>query len=89
LTAISYKALLKAYWCWIVLIGFFLLLKAFIISYMVRLNFKLRRSQEIILKNEEELRRSEQKFRSIIEESAEGISLADEQGNVIEWNQSM
>jgi PAS domain S-box-containing protein len=35
---------------------------------------------------EEELRQSEQKFRSFVEESSDGITLVDEQGAIIEWN---
>jgi len=35
---------------------------------------------------EEELRESEEKFRSIIEQSKDGIVLVDEQGAIIEWN---
>lgn len=37
---------------------------------------------------EEALRESEHKFRSIIEQSSEGIILVDEQGYIIEWNQA-
>ena len=35
---------------------------------------------------EQALRASEEKFRSIIENSRDGISLCDEQGSIIEWN---
>jgi diguanylate cyclase (GGDEF)-like protein/PAS domain S-box-containing protein len=34
------------------------------------------------------LRESEQKFRSVIEQSADGIVLIDEEGKIIEWNKS-
>jgi diguanylate cyclase (GGDEF)-like protein/PAS domain S-box-containing protein len=37
---------------------------------------------------EESLRQSEQKFRSIVEQSYDGITLADEQGRVVEWNRA-
>jgi diguanylate cyclase (GGDEF)-like protein/PAS domain S-box-containing protein len=35
---------------------------------------------------EEQLRESEAKFRCFVEQSAEGFTLIDEQGNVVEWN---
>jgi len=35
---------------------------------------------------EEALRRSEEKFRSIIEQSSDGIALTDNRGNILEWN---
>jgi len=35
---------------------------------------------------EKELRESENKFRSVIENSSDGITLVDEQGKLIEWN---
>ena len=38
---------------------------------------------------EEELRDREQKFRGLIEQSRDGIWLTDEQGLVIEWNESL
>jgi diguanylate cyclase (GGDEF)-like protein/PAS domain S-box-containing protein len=38
---------------------------------------------------EETLRASEQKFRSMIEQSSDGITVIDSQGNLLEWNQSM
>jgi len=34
------------------------------------------------------LRKSEQKFRSFVEESSEGFTLVDEQGRIIEWNRA-
>lgn len=38
---------------------------------------------------EKELRASEQKFRNIIDQLADGIGVTDESGILIEWNQSM
>jgi PAS domain S-box-containing protein len=38
---------------------------------------------------EEALRSSEQKYRTIIEQFAEGFSLIDREGRIIEWNQAM
>ncbi|RMF04186.1 MAG: PAS domain S-box protein [Chloroflexi bacterium] len=38
---------------------------------------------------EQALRESEIKFRSVVEQATDGISLADEQGVIIEWNRSM
>ncbi len=37
---------------------------------------------------EEELRVSEEKFRAIIEQSSEGVTLIDETGLIVEWNQT-
>ena len=37
---------------------------------------------------EETIRKSEEKYRSIVENSEDGISLVDESGNIIEWNQA-
>jgi len=37
---------------------------------------------------EEALRKSERKFRNIVEQSSDGIVLVDEQGIIIEWNRS-
>lgn len=39
-------------------------------------------------KGENELRESESKFRTIIEQSSEGFTLTDEKGKIIEWNSS-
>jgi PAS domain S-box-containing protein len=38
---------------------------------------------------EEELAKSEHKFKGFIEQSSEGMMLTDEQGTLIEWNQSL
>jgi len=38
---------------------------------------------------ESALQESEQRFRSVIEQSTDGIILTDEQGMIIEWNQAM
>ncbi|MBI4670060.1 MAG: PAS domain S-box protein [Chloroflexi bacterium] len=38
---------------------------------------------------EQALHASEQKFRSFVEQSADGIALLDEQGVIIEWNQAI
>jgi diguanylate cyclase (GGDEF)-like protein/PAS domain S-box-containing protein len=38
---------------------------------------------------EEALRQSEQKFRGVIEQSWDGITVADEQGLIVEWNRGM
>lgn len=40
-------------------------------------------------KAEDGLRKSEEKLRNLIEESTDGITLADEDGLIIEWNKSM
>jgi PAS domain S-box-containing protein len=40
-------------------------------------------------KSEATLKESEEKFRSIIEQSSEGIMLMDEEGTITEWNNSM
>ena len=40
------------------------------------------------IRAEEKLRESERKLRRVIDESADGIILTDEQGNIIEWNAS-
>ncbi len=37
---------------------------------------------------EQALRESEQRFRSFIEQSAEGVMIVDEEGRIIEWNDS-
>ena len=38
---------------------------------------------------QKELKKSEEKFRSIVEQSYDGITLSDENGSIIEWNQGM
>lgn len=40
------------------------------------------------IQTEHALRESEEKFRAIVEQSSEGVTLIDENGNVIEWNQA-
>ena len=39
-------------------------------------------------RSEQALRESEQRFRSFIEQSAEGVMIVDEEGRIIEWNDS-
>jgi PAS domain S-box-containing protein len=39
-------------------------------------------------RTQEALKQSERKFRSIVEQSRDGVVLTDEQGTIIEWNQS-
>ena len=54
---------------------------------------KANKSLQIELENKEniekELKKSEDKFRSIVEQSYDGISLIDENGSIIEWNHGM
>ena len=38
---------------------------------------------------EKKLKKSEKKFRSIVEQSYDGISLIDENGSIVEWNRGM
>lgn len=38
---------------------------------------------------EENLARSEAKFRAFVEQSSEGVVITDEQGHIIEWNRAM
>jgi PAS domain S-box-containing protein len=40
-------------------------------------------------KTQQHLSESENKFRSFLEQSSEGISLVDEKGKIIEWNQAL
>jgi len=47
---------------------------------------KLKQEINVRKKAEQEISRSERKFRSIIEKSLDGIILIDEQGAIIEWN---
>ncbi len=44
------------------------------------------RLSELRQQAETALRKSEQKFRSLVEESSEGFTLVDEQGTILEWN---
>ena len=41
------------------------------------------------IRAEEALRESEERFRTLIEQSSEGIVLVGEEGNILEWNQAM
>ena len=86
---ITFRDVLKKYWSLILATAILIVIMALIINYMVALNWKLKQSQLLIQQEEEALRLSEQKFRSVIEESAEGILLCDEQGMLIEWNRSL
>jgi PAS domain S-box-containing protein len=45
--------------------------------------------EQRVIERTAELQESEQKFRNIIEQSLDGILLADERGHLIEWNCSM
>jgi two-component system, cell cycle sensor histidine kinase and response regulator CckA len=38
---------------------------------------------------EEALRESEQKFRNIVEQSSDGVTLTNEEGNILEWNHAL
>jgi PAS domain S-box-containing protein len=53
----------------------------------VRLRWLLRDTSQRV-QMEEALRESEQKFRSLVEQSPDGIALVDEEGTVIEWNRA-
>jgi len=58
---------------------------------IARLNENIRRarqSEESQKTANEALRESEEKFRSFVEQSAEGILLTDEKGRIIEWNKA-
>jgi len=44
---------------------------------------------EALERSQHELRESEAKFRRIVEQSVDGIMLADERGSIIEWNQGL
>jgi PAS domain-containing protein len=52
---------------------------------VAELEARVARHQQI----EQALQESETRFRSVVEQSHDGISLTDEQGLVIEWNQAM
>ena len=86
---ITFRDVLKKYWLIILAIAILIGIMAVIINYIVALNRKLKQSQLVIQREQEELRLSEHKIRSIIEESVEGIMLSDEQGSIIEWNRSL
>jgi PAS domain S-box-containing protein len=43
----------------------------------------------MLVKNEKELRESEETFRSLVQESSDGIVITDEQGVVIVWNEAL
>lgn len=62
-------------------LGFLTLISAAVLIVMNQRN-KLEQDRQA------ELRDNEQKFRSFIEQSSDGLLLADERGNIIEWNQA-
>ena len=50
---------------------------------------RAKRSENKLMSREVTLHESEEKFRTFVEESSEGLVLTDEEGIVMEWNRSM
>jgi len=50
---------------------------------------RAKRSENKLMSREVTLHESEEKFRTFVEESSEGLVLTDEEGIVVEWNRSM